>query len=64
MDTKSEVKTMRIIRAIEGEGESQKTEDFEACIVSTVLTSLGPWSTAQVFRSVGANERGGQDSCL
>ena len=64
MDAKSEAPTMRIIRAIEGEGESRKTEDFEACIVIIVLTALGPWSTPQVFRSVGANERGGQDSCL
>lgn len=43
-------KGMRIIRAIEGEGDAQKTEDFEVSLAS-IANNPGPRDFPQILRS-------------
>jgi hypothetical protein len=52
-------KKFRILRAIEGEGEAQKTEDFVVCARSdrALTFVLGESCVLELFGSPGAHER-------
>jgi hypothetical protein len=57
MASKTSASGIRILRAIEGEGESQKTEDFEVYLSWILVMTLGERRLPPIFRSLGAYEQ-------